>query len=149
MGQRTLPRSFQFFWHVVPCARIGRSIRIPEVSTAYVISRRDGTDAPTDICQPAISKIDCLVTVVLNVATDIYLISIPLPVSSLSFSICGTDSNFSTAALERSNVFKEEESFDDCLRWRFLRHGLWNPPLCPYFACMYLSNHSALLLAAS
>lgn len=35
----------------------------------------------TDVCQPAISRIDCLVTVVLNVVTDLYLISIPLPVS--------------------------------------------------------------------
>ncbi len=34
-----------------------------------------------DHCQPAVSKIDLYVTVVLNVATDIYLMSIPLPVS--------------------------------------------------------------------
>ena len=34
---------------------------------------------PGNNCQPAISKIDCLVTVVLNVITDAYLISIPLP----------------------------------------------------------------------
>jgi hypothetical protein len=34
-----------------------------------------------DHCQPAVSKIDIYVTVVLNVATDIYLISIPAPVS--------------------------------------------------------------------
>ncbi|ERF68289.1 hypothetical protein EPUS_02745 [Endocarpon pusillum Z07020] len=34
---------------------------------------------PGNSCQPAISKIDCLVTVVLNVVTDMYLISIPLP----------------------------------------------------------------------
>lgn len=36
------------------------------------------TRAP-DACQPAISKIDILVTVVLNVLTDIYLMSIPIP----------------------------------------------------------------------
>ncbi len=34
-----------------------------------------------DVCQPAISKINVFVTVVLNVLTDLYLISIPLPVS--------------------------------------------------------------------
>lgn len=34
-----------------------------------------------DYCQPAVSKIDIYVTVVLNVATDLYLISIPAPVS--------------------------------------------------------------------
>jgi len=39
---------------------------------------------PGNLCQPAISKIDCLVTVVLNVVTDMYLISIPLPVSPLN-----------------------------------------------------------------
>lgn len=33
-----------------------------------------------DHCQPAISEIDVYVTVVLNVATDIYLITIPTPV---------------------------------------------------------------------
>jgi hypothetical protein len=36
--------------------------------------------ASLDHCQPAVSKIDIYVTVVLNVATDIYLISIPAPV---------------------------------------------------------------------
>lgn len=34
-----------------------------------------------DYCQPAISKIDLFVTVILNVLTDAYLLSIPIPVS--------------------------------------------------------------------
>ncbi|OQD64301.1 hypothetical protein PENPOL_c008G10566 [Penicillium polonicum] len=34
---------------------------------------------PGNYCQPAVSKIDICVTVVLNVATDLYLISIPAP----------------------------------------------------------------------
>ncbi|KAL2267178.1 hypothetical protein VTJ83DRAFT_4455 [Remersonia thermophila] len=34
---------------------------------------------PGNACQPAISKIDIFVTVVLNVLTDIYLMSIPIP----------------------------------------------------------------------
>ncbi|KAK4125692.1 hypothetical protein N657DRAFT_591410 [Parathielavia appendiculata] len=34
---------------------------------------------PGNSCQPAISKIDIFVTVVLNVLTDIYLMSIPIP----------------------------------------------------------------------
>ncbi|KAF2139766.1 uncharacterized protein K452DRAFT_232126 [Aplosporella prunicola CBS 121167] len=34
---------------------------------------------PGNYCQPAISKIDLYVTVVLNVVTDMYLMSIPLP----------------------------------------------------------------------
>ncbi|CAI7594279.1 unnamed protein product [Penicillium glandicola] len=34
---------------------------------------------PGNYCQPAVSKIDIYVTVVLNVVTDIYLISIPTP----------------------------------------------------------------------
>ncbi|KAI9879363.1 MAG: hypothetical protein M1830_008751 [Pleopsidium flavum] len=34
---------------------------------------------PGNYCQPAVSKIDLYVTVVLNVVTDLYLISIPLP----------------------------------------------------------------------
>lgn len=39
---------------------------------------------PGNYCQPAVSHIDVYVTVVLNVATDVYLISIPTPVSSPS-----------------------------------------------------------------
>ncbi|OAA65565.1 hypothetical protein SPI_02352 [Niveomyces insectorum RCEF 264] len=34
---------------------------------------------PGNFCQPAISRIDIFVTVVLNVVTDVYLLSIPLP----------------------------------------------------------------------
>lgn len=34
---------------------------------------------PGNTCQPAISRVNCLVTVVLNVITDLYLMSIPLP----------------------------------------------------------------------
>jgi hypothetical protein len=35
---------------------------------------------PGNYCQPAVSHIDVYVTVVLNVATDLYLITIPTPV---------------------------------------------------------------------
>jgi len=34
---------------------------------------------PGNACQPSISKIDCYVTVILNVLTDIYLLTIPIP----------------------------------------------------------------------
>ncbi|WYZ39797.1 hypothetical protein EsH8_IV_000138 [Colletotrichum jinshuiense] len=34
---------------------------------------------PGNLCQPAISKVNILVTVVLNVVTDLYLLSIPIP----------------------------------------------------------------------
>lgn len=34
---------------------------------------------PGNVCQPGISKVNCLVVVVLNVITDLYLLSIPLP----------------------------------------------------------------------
>ncbi|EQB49735.1 hypothetical protein CGLO_10905 [Colletotrichum gloeosporioides Cg-14] len=34
---------------------------------------------PGNVCQPAISKVNILVTVVLNVLTDLYLMSIPIP----------------------------------------------------------------------
>ncbi|KAG9232739.1 hypothetical protein BJ875DRAFT_68853 [Amylocarpus encephaloides] len=37
------------------------------------------TPNPGNLCQPAISKIDLYVTVILNVLTDMYLMSIPLP----------------------------------------------------------------------
>lgn len=38
---------------------------------------------PGNYCQPAVSQIDVYVTVTLNVATDVYLISIPTPVCCL------------------------------------------------------------------
>ncbi|KAF6829305.1 hypothetical protein CMUS01_08225 [Colletotrichum musicola] len=34
---------------------------------------------PGNLCQPAISKVNILVTVILNVITDLYLLSIPIP----------------------------------------------------------------------
>lgn len=34
---------------------------------------------PTNFCQPAVSQIDIFMTVVLNVLTDFYIMSIPLP----------------------------------------------------------------------
>jgi hypothetical protein len=37
------------------------------------------TDNRIDICQPALSKLYILLTVALNVATDLYLILIPVP----------------------------------------------------------------------
>jgi len=39
-------------------------------------------DVPFDICQPAISPVNCIVTVVLNVLTDLCLMYIPLKVSA-------------------------------------------------------------------
>lgn len=56
----------------------------PGSKLSSILFSRDYTNSTTDACQPAISKIDCLVTVVLNVVTDLYLISIPLPVSTLN-----------------------------------------------------------------
>lgn len=59
-------------------------------STSYqrLVTLQDrASDYLLDYCQPAVSKIDIYVTVVLNVATDLYLISIPAPVR-LSLNIC-------------------------------------------------------------
>ena len=57
-------------------------------SASYLLILRDcASDYSLDHCQPAVSKIDIYVTVVLNVATDLYLISIPAPVS-LALKIC-------------------------------------------------------------
>jgi hypothetical protein len=60
-------------------------------STSYPINNLSTWDRASDYlqdyCQPAVSKIDIYVTVVLNVATDLYLISIPAPVS-LPRNIC-------------------------------------------------------------
>lgn len=45
----------------------------------YVLVRNINCQLP-DHCQPAISHIDLFVTVILNVLTDAYLLSIPIPV---------------------------------------------------------------------
>ncbi|RDW64599.1 hypothetical protein BP6252_10250 [Coleophoma cylindrospora] len=39
---------------------------------------------PGNHCQPAVSKVDLYVTLILNVLTDFYLLTIPLPVSNIS-----------------------------------------------------------------
>ncbi|KAJ4412784.1 hypothetical protein N0V91_000546 [Didymella pomorum] len=57
---------------------IGKCIRTQAVSTPVGGDVRLLT-SHADFCQPAISKIDLYVTVVLNVLTDIYLLSIPMP----------------------------------------------------------------------
>ncbi|KAJ9660853.1 hypothetical protein H2201_006745 [Coniosporium apollinis] len=58
--------------------RIGYVIVISTyIATEMSILQYARTDS--NLCQPAISKIDLYVTVVLNVATDMYLLTIPLP----------------------------------------------------------------------
>ena len=56
---------------------------------------------PGNYCQPAVSHIDVYVTVTLNVATDLYLISIPFPVPSLPMpSLFYVDTNPSPDSLQ-------------------------------------------------
>lgn len=58
---------------------------LPRPREYVVHASHHGHDPPLtssshpDFCQPAISKIDIFVTVVLNVITDLYLMSIPIP----------------------------------------------------------------------
>lgn len=49
------------------------------MSTPVRLSLITHADVLRDLCQPAISNINVLVTVVLNVLTDLYLLSIPIP----------------------------------------------------------------------
>ena len=41
----------------------------------------------TDRCQPAISKLQVAVLITLNISTDFYLMSVPLPVSCVPFQL--------------------------------------------------------------
>lgn len=53
----------------------------PNPGSMYTVLERPAvSNISPDHCQPAVSKIDIYVTVVLNVSTDIYLITIPAPV---------------------------------------------------------------------
>lgn len=77
-----LPCCYPSSWAAAHSRRTGRYTPILGVSTSLVslCSSKPGlTHTLTDFCQPAISRIDIIVTVVLNVLTDIYLMSIPIP----------------------------------------------------------------------
>lgn len=58
----------------------GRSIQTPGVSTFVTTPTLQYIDRTwTDHCQPAISRVYVFVVVILNVVSDIYLLSIPIP----------------------------------------------------------------------
>lgn len=79
-----------------------------------------------DHCQPAVSKIDIYVTVVLNVSTDIYLISIPAPVHPpypLPTTLTRTD------AIQSPSPVARKDRTPHPLQRRPLCHDGRNPPL--------------------
>lgn len=84
----TLRLSYQSFWGARHSTRTGKFFQIQAVSLSLQFRGVSFTLCKymanflfyVDHCQPAISKIDLYVTVVLNVVTDMYLMSIPLPV---------------------------------------------------------------------
>lgn len=64
---------------VSPCPIIGRPILIQAV--CYVKAGwRIWTHHQRDFCQPAISKLQVAVLITLNISTDFYLMTVPLPV---------------------------------------------------------------------
>lgn len=87
-----------------------------------------------DFCQPAISKINVYVTVVLNVATDVYLLLIPAPVC-LSYQEksgkekSGVRAEVRADALEGTSSTAPEDRPDGPVQRGHLCHGGGNPPL--------------------
>lgn len=79
------PFSSPSCWAASPSRRTGRSIPTRAVCFARKAPTRRASvgtkalTARTDSCQPAVSKIDIFVTVSLNVVTDAYLLTIPIP----------------------------------------------------------------------
>lgn len=81
-----------------------------------------------DYCQPAVSHIDVYVTVTLNVATDLYLITIPGPVSQ-SHSIEPCFLLIRVDALESPSALVGEARTNRPFQRRHLRYGRWNSAL--------------------
>lgn len=79
-----------------------------------------------DHCQPAVSQIDVYVTVTLNVATDLYLITIPGPVCRIP-PICNPANKVD--ALESSSALVGETRTTGPFQRRYLRHGCWDSAL--------------------
>ena len=73
--------SFKKNWQINPDP--GSTISGP--FTPYILGR-NADSTLTDHCQPAISHINLFVTLILNVLTDVYLLSIPIPVGLLIWS---------------------------------------------------------------
>lgn len=76
---------------LLSCHPINRFWQInPDPGSQYsdsdVAGRQELTLSSIDFCQPAISKVYIIVVMVLNVLTDIFLLFIPLPVSSMVIS---------------------------------------------------------------
>lgn len=80
-----------------------------------------------DYCQPAVSQIDVYVTVTLNVATDLYLITIPGPVRHIIPS-CLYPAN-EVDALESPSALVGEAGTSCPFQRRYLRHGCWDSAL--------------------
>lgn len=70
-------RPMHMFWQINPDPG-------SKFSYSNLEGRQELTQESIDICQPTVSKVYILVVVVLNVFTDVFLLFIPLPVSSTS-----------------------------------------------------------------
>lgn len=85
----------------------------------------------TDHCQPAISKIDLYVTVVLNVITDLYLMSIPLPVSCSLYTFRQFLTNSDDVACKHPDPTKGPPHRH--VQRRCVRHDSRYPPLHSHY----------------
>ncbi|KAJ9314340.1 hypothetical protein DTO271D3_5317 [Paecilomyces variotii] len=74
----TLKSCMAVFYSRLTSGLLDMAVRIRITYVARSIARKDA-DSLSDHSQPAVSKIDIYVTVVLNVATDAYLMTIPAP----------------------------------------------------------------------
>ena len=79
LSPHTLQQNYLFCLGAIPSTKTGRSSQTLAVSLSVSPALSQLTRL-LDHCQPAISEIDLYVTVVLNVFSDAYLLSIPIPV---------------------------------------------------------------------
>ena len=79
--------SYRSCWDAIRSIRIGKYIQTQAVSLSccrppHVVQLyAKETTIGTDHCHPAVSSINVYVPVVLNLVTDLYLMTIPMPVS--------------------------------------------------------------------
>ncbi|KAJ9245247.1 hypothetical protein DTO169E5_1114 [Paecilomyces variotii] len=75
----TLKSCMAVFYSHLTSGLLNMAVRVRIAYVARSIAHKDADSFLSDHSQPAVSKIDIYVTVVLNVATDAYLMTIPAP----------------------------------------------------------------------
>ena len=104
------------------------------------LSQRDfETKSGVDRCQPAVSKLQVAVLITLNISTDFYLMSIPLPVRNTPL-MPRTSTDCLSDDLEIALGGQEETSSFSNVQRRTIDHGIRSSALRPHSQSAYLPS---------